>query len=147
MLAIDVIDYRQLRRFYKLIREQSDHPSPPGWSRYTFTDLACLLVAIDICGPSEALQPGKRLVIAKLDAVCQYLVDQGIRNPLLTLSLKRRGRSIVVDLGGQIIDPRSGQLIMEEVADRADAFFHRSLLIDPDLADALTSEVARFRNR
>jgi hypothetical protein len=66
MLAIDVIDYRQLRRFYKIIRDQSGHEAPSGWSRYTFTDIACLLVALEICGGVEALQPSNRLGLLEL---------------------------------------------------------------------------------
>jgi hypothetical protein len=87
------------------------------------------------------------LVLGRLNEVCQHLVRQGIANPLLTVSLHRRGKSIVVELDGQIVDPTSGQVLMERVARHADRYFDHNLLIDPDLAAALSAEVARFRRR
>jgi hypothetical protein len=147
ILAIDVIDYRQLRRFYRLIREQSDHAVPSGWSRYTLTDIACLAVAIEICGGPEALEPGSRLVLAKLERVCQLLVQQGISNPLLRVSIGRRGRSITVDLDGVVTEPETGQIIMEAASKEADHYFSDSLLRDRKLARALRAEIDQFRKK
>ena len=147
VLAIDVIDYRQLRRFYKLIRAQSDHSVPEGWSRYTFTDIAALVVALEICGGLEALQPGSRLVLADLHKVCQRLVEQGIWNPLLRVGIGRRGRSLTITLDGMITEPDSGQLLMESMATKVDLYFDDTLLRDRELAQSLRSEIARFRDR
>lgn len=145
LLVIKEIDYHQLRRFYLLIRRQVGHTPSQGWSRFTFTDLACLLVALDLSGGPLALMPGRRLTLSNLDSVCQSLRNQGLPNPLLSVRMVRRGRSILADLDGVLLDPLSGQQLFDQVSQAADEYFDHFLLKDKDLAKALNDEIRQHR--
>ncbi len=145
-LAIEVIDYAQLRRFYRLLRDPGQTGTVPrSWSRYTFTDLAGLVTALDLCGGTEALRPGRDLVRRDLERCCKALWDQGYPNPLLNVRLIRHGCRIVVDLDGLLLDPSDGQILIRETAQQMDQFFSGSLLRDPVVAAALRAEIARHR--
>lgn len=152
-LSIERIDYAQLRRFYRLIRNPSgsaelDVALGRGWARFSFTDMACLVVAIDCCGGPPALAPGRHLTIVGLREACASLYRQGFPVPLLNVGLERIGRRIVAEVNGVLVDPISGQLAIEAVAERVSSsgYFSRSLVRDPRLAEALQAEIARFRS-
>ncbi len=151
-LAIEHIDYSQLRSFYCLIRnpagtEEGRSAIGRGWSRFTFTDLACLVVAIDRCGGPSLLQPGRRLTWVNLPEACAALYRQGFQTPLLNVQLHRIGRHIYAEFDGLVQDPATGQLTIEAVAEQVDAspHFRGSLLRDRELARALNAEVSRYR--
>ena len=144
-LSFQDIDYAQLRRFYRLIRAQSGQPLPPGWSRYSFTDVACLVIAISYCGGAAALAPGRRLVLGQIEDACLALRGLGFANPLLQVRLRRIGRTLLAETDQLVQDPASGQLAIREAAQAADQYFDRTLLADPELADALEAEVKRHR--
>jgi hypothetical protein len=145
LLAIRQIDYHQLRRFYLLIRKQAGHAATSGWSRFTFTDLACLLVALNLSGGAAALQPGRRLVLSNLDKACQSLREQGLTNPLLTVRLIRRGRSVFAEIDGVFINPSSGQQIFNQASQAIEDYFDRHLVKDKKIARAIDDEIRRHR--
>lgn len=147
-LAIRTIDYAQLRSFYRIIRDpDGTRGLPPGWSRYTLTDMAALVVALDLCGGRQALGPGRHLVVDRLRRACRMLYGQGFPQPLLNVKMVREGRAILVDLDGMLLDPLSGQLRIAVVASHADDFFDGSLLKDPEMAAAIKKEIAAHRGR
>lgn len=127
MLGIDDVDYHQLRRLFRLVREQGGGAPNDGWSRYTLTDIAALNIAIELCGGKHALQPGRHLQIEPLRKACRALRQQGIANPLLEVRLERQGRKVFADVGGTLFDPQTGQTalanmlpITQQVAGYAD---------------------------
>lgn len=109
LLGIEDIDYHQLRRLFRLVREQSGTGLNSGWSRYTLTDIAAVKVVIELCGGPEALQPGRRLRIDCVAKACTALREQGIENPLLDVQLERQGDRIFANLSGTLFDPLTGQ--------------------------------------
>lgn len=147
-LAIEVIDYRQLRTFYKLIRDQPSNPGAVsrGWSRFTITDMASLLVALRCCGGEEALQPGRRLVTADLARACTALKRQGYERPLLEVNLHRVNKRVMAEIDGLIVDPITGQTAILEVVRHVDRYFDGRLLHDPVLSDILRAEIDRHRS-
>ncbi|HYI62329.1 MAG TPA: hypothetical protein VEW93_11065 [Acidimicrobiales bacterium] len=146
-LSIRAIDYAQLRAFYRLVRDPDGTQGvPSGWSRYTITDMAALVVALDLCGGRGALAPGKHLVRSRLGRTCAALFRQGVDTPLLTTRLRRVGQSFLVDVDGVLLDPISGQLRLAVAVSHADDYFDGALLKDPAVASALRVEVERHRS-
>lgn len=146
-LTMRNIDYAELRRLYRLIRQQDDHPvDGRTWSRYTFADVAALMMVLELCGGHEALMPGRRLNHRNVALACEALISQGIRTPLLSVRLVRRGWAIYAEVGGVLLDPRNGQLLLEQAAAEIDSYFDHTFLKDPDLAQALTLEIRRHRS-
>jgi hypothetical protein len=53
----------------------------------------------------------------------------GITNPLLDVPMRRKGRTVFVEIGGLLFDPASGQLLLQET----ESLILRFLLGDQDL--------------
>lgn len=121
------IDYRQLRRLFKLVREQANAPIGPErtWSRYTLRDIAALKIAVALCR-SDVDPDSRYLVIAPLERACAALRTQGVANPLLDVPLTREGRVIFAEIDGARIDPTNGQMQLRDAHDEVLAYLERS---------------------
>jgi hypothetical protein len=113
ILHLERVDYRQLRRLFRLVRAASGRKiRERKWARYSFQDLCALQVAIDIAGGIEALASGRRLGLKALEAACRALRDEfKLSSPLTQALLQRQGRVITAQLGGMHFVPQTGQLV------------------------------------
>lgn len=150
--ALDIADiqYARLRAFYLLVRNPSGSAAGRAaigrtWARFSFTDMAALMVALTYAGGATALQPGRRLVLGELKQACASLHAQGYDFPLLQVGLVRVGRRFYADLDGVLRDVRTGQLAIRQAAESADRYFDEALLGDATLAQALHHEVEHYR--
>lgn len=118
MLGCRDIDYRQLRRLFRLVRTQAGAPVRDGkWARFTLKDVAALRVALDLSGGSSALERGKHLQVAPLEHACRALRAQGVSNPLLDVPMKRSGTVVFAEIDGVLFDPLNGQLTLKDSRD------------------------------
>lgn len=118
ILGVPEIDYRQLRALFKLARLQAGDPVLPAdhrWSRYTLRDVAAVQEALRLAGGSVALRPGRRLRLRPVESAVIGLMRMGVRDPLLEVPLERYGSTIVATIGGDLLDPTSGQLTIRRV--------------------------------
>jgi|SRR5580704_3384567 hypothetical protein len=113
ILRLVRVDYRQLRRLFRLVRQAAGSSATAGrWSRFSFQDLAALRVAIELAGGPRALRKGRRLQLKGIEEACRALRDDyRLTSPLTQARLHREGRTIVADLGGLHFVPQSGQLV------------------------------------
>jgi hypothetical protein len=137
ILGCPEIDYYQLRRLFELARAQSGRPPAVGWGRYTLTDIAAVRVALDLAGGKPALAAGRRLQIAPVARACEALVAMGVREPLLEVPMFRQGRNVFAVVGGGLIDPVTGQIVLREVFQAAKNLLDRT---DGALVDQLRQE-------
>lgn len=113
ILGLQRVDYRQLRRLFKLVRLASGAAACPGrWARFSFQDIAALRVAINLAGGVTALRKGHRLQLKPIEVACRQLREQyDLTSPLTQARLRRDGRKVVAELGGLHFIPQSGQLV------------------------------------
>jgi hypothetical protein len=143
LLGLPEIDYSQLRRLYELSRRQAGEPIRKGWARYTLTDLACIEAALEVCGGHDVLRPRRRLHLRELEAACLALRRRGFTNPLLQVPMRRHGKQVVAVVDGAILDPATGQLLLDETFDAANAWLSQVGGEDSRLDAALTEERTR----
>lgn len=126
------IDYRQLRRLFKLVRNQADAAvgTDAAWSRYTLRDIAALRIALTLCRNEDAADSGY-LLIAPLERACDALRSQGVGNPLLGVPMIREGRTIFAEVDGVQVDPTTGQMQLRNVHDAVRAYLDASDLTVP----------------
>lgn len=124
LLDLEDVDYHQLRRLLRLVRQQAAALPPPRgkWSRYTLRDVAALQVAVEVCGGRAALVAGRHLKIAPLERACAALRRQGVSNPLLDVPLTAHGRRVFALVDGTLVDPTSGQQALADGLERLDAY-------------------------
>lgn len=125
ILGLEGVDYHQLRRLYRLVREQasSEIPEARKWSRFTFKDLVALKVAVTLAGGKEALSRGRHLRLKEVERTCQRLREEfGLKNPLAEIVLRRRGKSTVARVRGLWFEPASGQMVLAEVEDAVERY-------------------------
>jgi hypothetical protein len=113
ILRLERVDYRQLRRLFRLVRQVAGGSATAGrWSRFSFQDLAAVRVALQLAGGPQALRRGRRLQLKGIEEACRALRDDyRLASPLTQARLHREGRTIVADLGGLHFLPQSGQLV------------------------------------
>jgi|SRR6185369_8477961 len=113
MLQLERLDYRQLRRLFKLVAASRGEVVPRKWARFTFQDLASLRAAIIALGGLDAVTSSKRLPLKRLERACARLrADYGLTNPLTQARLVWDGRDVTVQLLGARFEPDSGQLLL-----------------------------------
>lgn len=113
MLALERLDYRQLRRLFKLVATSRGDVAPRKWARFTFQDLASLRAAIAALGGLDVIASTKRLPLKRLERACARLrEDYGLTNPLTQARLVWTGRDVAVQLLGARFEPDSGQLLL-----------------------------------
>lgn len=118
ILGVPEIDYAQLRRLFKLGREQSlaaVHDADRSWSRYTLLDVARAREALRLAGGKAALQRGRRLQLELVRKAVLRLNEAGICDPLLEVHLERQGSEIFATVEGTILNARNGQAILKDV--------------------------------
>ena len=125
ILGLEGVDYHQLRRLYRLVREQAslEIPGARKWSRFTFKDLVSLKVAVALAGGKEALSKGRHLRLKEVERTCQRLrEDFGLENPLAEVVLRRRGKNTVARVQGLWFEPTSGQMVLAEVEEAVERY-------------------------
>jgi hypothetical protein len=141
ILGCPEIDYQQLRRLFVFARRQAGRPVPPGWARYTLQDLAAVRRALALSGGVVVLQtPGHRLQLARLERACDALREQGVENPLLDVSLQRRGHAVLASINGVLYDPVTGQTELGSAFTVTTEFLRRREVRDRKLMERLRSE-------
>ena len=154
LLGCENADYHQLRRLFRLVRTQVDgEVRERKWARYSLLDVAALRIALDLCGGTDALSPGRRLSIAPLDEACRLLRARGVNNPLLDVPMRRHGRTVLVEIDGMLFNPRNGQLVLRATSSLIHDFVNRDLedlenvlarpSRDPDFTRLLAREARR----
>lgn len=147
ILRLDDIDYQQVRRLFRFVREQAGTPlnSDDGrkWARFTISDLACMESLVHLCGGRAALAHGRRLRIRPIRLACEWLRAQGIDNPLLQVPMIRVGDQVFAVLDGNVVHARSSQLVIEGMIEVVGAHLGRELDIDEDLRAAIDDERRR----
>jgi hypothetical protein len=145
ILKLEGVDYRQLRRLFKIVREQAGSPvseEDDGWSQYTFRDLVAIKAALELAGGKEALSRGRRLRLQVVKEVCLRLRGVlGLSSPLTEILFRRMGRAVIAQVQGLLFDPSSGQLLLTEVVE----VLERYLAEDPFPAEGARVEELRAR--
>lgn len=147
LLGLNDIDYSQLRCLYLMARRLRGAPGPGrgAWSRFTLADLAATEVLVGLGGGRERLVHGRRLVLGRIEATCIALTEVGFDNPLLQVPLMREGRKVLARIDGYVFEPLTGQLVIDEVAKRIDAFLEERLIEDQGVRTAIRAEKNRVR--
>lgn len=123
ILDLHGLDYRQLRRIFRLVRE-SGEGTPPArrWARFSFRDLVKVQLVVELAGGREALgeRAGNgsegRLRLKRVEAACQRLRSEfGVRDPLTDVLLRRRGSTIVARMDQVSFEPNNGQLLLDQL--------------------------------
>ncbi|MEZ5194239.1 MAG: hypothetical protein R2734_18345 [Nocardioides sp.] len=147
ILRLEDIDYQQVRRLFRFVREQAGVPltSEDGrrWARFTVADLACMESLIELCGGRDALARGRRLRIRPIRLACEWLRTQGIDNPLLQVPMIRIGDQVFAVIDGAVVQARSSQLVIEGMIEVVGAHLGTELEVDDDLRAAIDVERRR----
>lgn len=147
LLRLEGIDYAQLRRLFHLVKEQAgEHVQGREWARYTLLDVAALEVLISLCGGREALGPGRRLRLANIREACSALRSQGFSNPLLQVPMAKIGRNVYAVVQKVVIEPRSGQVVMDQLNDPIKKYFAESDADGFPSIRSLSKELAHLRS-
>jgi len=143
LLELDGVDYHQLRRIFRLVREQAGLKDAAGrqWSRFSFRDLARTEAVLRVCGGREALGPDRKTNLTGIKQACAALRGQGFTDPLLQVPLVRQGRRILALVDGAILDPVTGQLLLQAVSVRTELFLAERAISDPSLREALANVI------
>jgi hypothetical protein len=120
MLQLQALDYRQLRRLFRLVATARGEVPARKWARFSFRDLVAIRAAVLALGGSKLIASGKRLPLKRLERACEVLREQyKIRDPLTQSRLRWDGKDVVVELRGARFEPESGQLLLG-LSDRVD---------------------------
>jgi hypothetical protein len=149
ILGLEGMDYHQLRRLFRLVREQGSLESPETrkWSRFTFKDLVALKVAVTLAGGKEALSKGRHLRLKDVERTCQRLREAfGLENPLTEVVLRRRGKSTVARVQGLWFEPANGQMVLAEVEEAVEQYL-QELRQGEQLPREMQKEASKLRKR
>lgn len=140
LLGLADLDYRQLRRLFRLARGQAGGPVVARrWSRYTLVDLASVYVAVQILG-LHRVAPGRRLRMAALEAACAALSARGFTNPLLQVPMMMQGDRVLVILHGEVLDPVAGQQALNLAMAEAHRWIQHNGTVDQALLTLLRGQ-------
>jgi hypothetical protein len=142
ILQLENMDYRQLRRLFRIVREQAGQTTAAEgkWARFTFRDLVALKAALDLAGGEQALAPGRRLRLQDIEHICQRLNEIGFSSPLTEIAFRRNGRTVIAQVEGVSFEPTSGQMLLGEV----ETAVARYLEENPDRSRRGAKRRARF---
>jgi hypothetical protein len=149
ILGLEGVDYHQLRRLFRLVREQacSEGPQIRKWSRFTFKDLLALKVAVTLAGGVEALSKGRHLRLKDVERICQQLREVfGLENPLTEVVLRRRGKTAVARVHGLWFEPASGQMVLAEIEEAVEEYL-RELRYSEQLPAEMRREASKLRKQ
>lgn len=123
-----VVDYKQMRELFEIVREQAGSPTPEAgkWSRFTFRDLVALKAALQLAGGEEALAPGRRLRLGDVRRICSRLRSLGLSSPLTEIAFRRRGRVIIAQADGISFEPITGQMLLVEVEEALERYLSKN---------------------
>jgi hypothetical protein len=146
ILGLNGIDYRQLRRIFRLVALDC---ATTKWARFTFRDLAACAVAIELAGGKAALGDGRRLRLDRVERACYALQKQyGIKEPLLDVPLRLEGTTIVATIEGFTIEAATGQRTLGlRIGERALRYAARSTASDAELMPLRSALGTEFRRR
>ena len=146
LLGLGMIDYAQLRELFRLARvARGDEGIGRGWSRFSLADLAAVEILVELGGGREALAEGRRLVLGDVQATCVALRLMGFDDPLLQVPLARDGRRILARVDAFVLEPRTGQLVLETAWQHVDAFLRERAIASSELRSVISAERRRVR--
>jgi hypothetical protein len=140
ILGLDDIDYQQLRNLFRFVREQAGQSVPKGWARYTLTDLAGIEAALRLTRGVDSARPSRHYRLKPLRAACGALRSQGFSNPLLEVPMRRDGDRVFALIGTTVIEPATGQLVMERASNLVHEYLKSTSVSDVDLLSLLRLE-------
>jgi hypothetical protein len=140
LLDLGDIDYHQLRRIYTFSRRQAGVALRKGWARYTLHDLARVSATIRIAGGPGALRAGHRLQLDPVERACDALRTRGFPDPLLQIPMVRDGKNVFAVIDGAVVDPTTGQALLDGAWSATTAFLQSRAIADNELAQALLHE-------
>lgn len=146
ILGCPHIEYRLLRRIYDLVRRQRGEDRLSGWARWTLTDLAAAGRVIALCGGPDRLHPDHRLTLGNLEHACVALREQGFANPLLEVTLVRQGKQFLAAVDGVVMDPATGQGVINWAYSEAAAWLEGRGEAERGLRAALRAELQIYED-
>lgn len=119
-----------------------------GWRTYGLTDIARLVVLIDLCGGTDAFaengSPRLRGLHAVQAAALALRERRGYDDPLLEVPLVRVGRTVLALIDGQLIEPGTGQVAASfSLAPEKGDIMAAVRTSNPALANGLTASIRR----
>jgi hypothetical protein len=145
LLGLTGVNYAQLREMYRLARVSRGLDEPGrGWSRFTLADLAAVEALVALGGGRAALKVGRRLVLGDIQQTCDALRRLGFDNPLLQVPMAREGRRILARVDGFVLEPSSGQLVLETAWQHVSAFLEARLIENRAIRSAILAERRRI---
>lgn len=149
ILGLEGMDYHQMRRLFRLVRQQagSESPETHKWSRFTFKDLVATKVAIALAGGKEALSKGRHLRLKEVERTCERLREVfGLENPLTEVVLRRRGPVTVAHVQGLWFEPANGQMVLAEVEEAVEQYL-QELRDGERLSREIKKEASKLRKQ
>jgi hypothetical protein len=141
MFHLQDIDYRQLRNLFTFVREQAGRNIPAkGWARYTLTDIAGIEVALRLTRGFDSARPSSQFRLKHLALACAALRAQGFTNPLLQVPMRRDGDRIFALVGSSVVEPATGQLVMQRASEVVSEYLKSSMFPDQELEVLLEAE-------
>ena len=141
LLGLEGVDYAQLRDLHRIGRRARGLATPGRkWARYTLADLAAVEVLVTLGGGRDALSKGRRLVLGDIVRTCDALRGLGFDNPLLQVPMARDGRRILARVNGFVLEPTTGQLVLESAWHQVDAFLEARLITNRQVRKAIRTE-------
>lgn len=141
LLGLASIDYAQLRELFRIARAvRGSEDIGRGWARFSLADLAAIEVLVDLGGGREALAEGRRLVHGDVEATCVALRRMGFGDPLLEVPLTREGRRILARVNAFVLEPTTGQLVLETAWQHVDDFLRDRAITNRDVRRAISAE-------
>lgn len=155
ILGLGRIDYRQLRRIFDLVapperRGVFQRGRRRGWARFSFRDLLAAKLAIFLARRPRPNARRARLRLQDVEAAATALARHSkLTDPLLDATWGVFGSTVIAEVDGVTIDPRTRQTLLTEVVRGAAEYMRdeerapRALVAD--LRARLSAEVDRIR--
>src|SRR5947207_6745078 len=118
ILGLRRIDYRQMRRIFDLVapperRGEFRRGRRRGWARFSFRDLLAAKLAIFLARRPRPNAQRARLRLQDVEAAAAALaLHSKLAEPLLDATWGIFGSTVIAEVDGVVIDPRTRQTLL-----------------------------------